>query len=396
MVELAENCHVLVVDDEESVVTVVTDILSSTGYSILPAYSGGEALDIFTTNKVDLVITDIRMGGMDGFELMKRLKLVDPSIHVIVMTGHDSYDTVLKTLQAGAYDYLQKPLDNHASLLAAVDRAQSSAKLQHENTQLMLQLEGSHEKLSKANRRLVEVNHKLKRLAATDTLTLLFNRRYFDQVLKRETDRRNRYKLPLSVVLLDIDFFKQVNDKYGHEAGDNAIKQVALTLSECARTADIVARYGGEEFAVVLPQTNPANATIFAERARAAIEDLDFELNPETSIKLTISLGVTGVNATDPAVTLQDLMLKVDSALYQAKDNGRNCYVLSNITEDKNGTEQEDNSKEEVNSQEEATSEEATSGEEATSQENAGEENESPDDNSANDDDIDNSTQQAA
>ena len=89
--------------------------------------------------------------------------------------------------------------------------------------------------------------------------------------------------------------------------------------SECARTADIVARYGGEEFAVVLPQTNPANATIFAERARAAIEDLDFELNPETSIKITISLGVTGVNATDPAVTLQDLMLKVDSALYQAK-----------------------------------------------------------------------------
>ena len=86
MVELAENCHVLVVDDEESVVTVVTDILSSTGYSILPAYSGEEALDIFTTNKVDLVITDIRMGGMDGFELMKRLKLVDPSIHVIVMT----------------------------------------------------------------------------------------------------------------------------------------------------------------------------------------------------------------------------------------------------------------------------------------------------------------------
>ena len=182
MVELAGKGHVLVVDDDETIVTIVEEILGGAGYETLPAYDGEQALDIFATNKVDLVITDICMDGMDGFELIKRIKLVDSTTNIIVMTGYDSYDTVLKALQHGAYDYLQKPLDNNAALLASVDRAHSSANLKYENNQLLLQLENSHEKLSKANRRLVEANHKLKRLAATDTLTLLFNRRYFDPV----------------------------------------------------------------------------------------------------------------------------------------------------------------------------------------------------------------------
>jgi len=326
MTELGTQGHILIVDDDESILEIVSAILSEADFQVLTAGSGEEALDIFATNKVDVLVTDICMNGMDGFELMSRVRLVDSTVNMIVMTGHDSYESVLKALQGGAFDYLQKPFDNHPALVAAVTRAYSNAKLMRENTQLLLQLEHSHEKLSKANRRLVEVNHKLKRLAATDTLTLLFNRRYFDQALRRETDRRNRYQLPLSVVMLDIDHFKAVNDEYGHEAGDNAIKQIAVALTECARTADIVARYGGEEFVVVLPQTNPVDAEVFAERARSMIEKKKFELGNGIDINLTISLGLSGVSANDGIVTVSDLLKSADKALYLAKKNGRNRF----------------------------------------------------------------------
>lgn len=329
MPEREAKGHILIVDDDETIINVVSTLLQEQGYSIYPALSGAEALEIFASEKVDLVITDICMDGMDGFELMKRLQLVDSSINVIVMTGFDSYDKLLTALQLGAYDYLQKPLDNHTGLVAAVDRAYSNAVLTRENRQLVLQLENSHEKLSKANKRLVEANQKLKRLAATDGLTLLFNRRYFDQILQREADRRNRYKLPLSIAMLDIDHFKLINDTYGHEAGDNALKQIAAIITECARTADIVARYGGEEFVIVLPQTDAESATVFAERVRSAIENADFDLLNNVKAKLTVSLGIAGVQATDDAVSAQSLIAKADRALYQAKEMGRNRFELA-------------------------------------------------------------------
>jgi len=326
MATVSDKGHVLVVDDEETVVIVVCGILEEAGYTTLQAGSGEEALDIFAINKVDMVITDVRMGGMDGFELMKRLKLIDKHLNVIVMTGYDSYDTVLKALQSGAYDYMQKPLDNHTELLAAVDRACSSSRLIRQNAQLLHELESSHTQLSRANRGLVEANHKLKKLASTDTLTLLFNRRYFDQVLRREVDRRNRYKLPLTLVMIDIDHFKEINDTHGHEAGDNALRKVASIIADCARTADIVARYGGEEFVVILPQTDPENAVVFAERARAAVDAEELELD-DVKINLTISLGVAGTYAQGGSTDPQTLINIADKALYEAKADGRNRYV---------------------------------------------------------------------
>lgn len=323
---LSEKGQVLVVDDEEAIVTIICDVLERAGYSTLTACSGEKALDVYTENQVDLVITDIRMGGMDGFELMRRLKLIDKDLNIMVMTGFDSYETVLKALQAGAYDYMQKPLDNHPELVAAVDRACSSAKLLQENTKLIRELAGSHAKLTQANRNLVEANHKLKRMASTDSLTLLFNRRYFDQAIAREVARRNRYSLALSFVMIDIDNFKQINDNYGHEAGDSALKKVASVITDSARTSDIVARYGGEEFGVVLPQTAPANAEIFAERARSALEAECFFV-AEDKIQLTISLGISGVTAKGDTIDTKILISAADKALYEAKETGRNCYV---------------------------------------------------------------------
>ncbi len=330
---LQDKGHILVVDDEEAIVTIVRDVLTQAGYHTIGALSGEEALDVFSVNPVDVVLTDVRMGGMDGFELMRHLAMLDSSLNIIVMTGFDSYETVLQALQSGAYDYMQKPLANHAELVATIDRACSSARLVKENAKLIKELAGSHAKLSESNRALVELNHKLKKMASTDSLTLLFNRRYFDQVVSRELARRNRYSLAMSLVMLDIDNFKDINDTYGHKVGDQALRKVAAVINDSARTSDIVARYGGEEFGVVLPQTEPQNAVIFAERTRAAIENEVFVIEDE-QINLTVSLGVAGATSACPSVDPGSLVAAADKALYEAKSDGRNRFVLAPSVED--------------------------------------------------------------
>ena len=327
MTAMSNRGHVLVVDDEETVVTLVCSLLAEAGYTTVTANSGEEALEIFKiNNNIDMAITDVQMGGMDGFELMKQLKLIDKNLNIIVMTGFVSYETVLKALQSGAYDYMAKPLDNHAGLLAAVDRACTSSQLLRENTQLIKELEASHARLSKANEGLLSANHKLQKLASTDTLTLLYNRRYFEQVLKREVDRRNRYKLALSVVMIDIDHFKEINDTYGHEAGDKALRRVASVITESARTTDIIARFGGEEFVAVLPETEPESAAVFAERTRATLEAEEFSIDGH-EIKLTMSLGVSGITASGDFADPETMIKIADKALYAAKNGGRNRFV---------------------------------------------------------------------
>lgn len=341
---IPDKGHILVVDDEESIVNIVRDVLEQAGYNTYKALSGEEALDVYSVNPVDVVLTDIRMGGMDGFELMRHLKLLDKDLNIIVMTGFDSYETVLQALQSGAYDYMQKPLENHTELVATIDRACSNARLVKENGKLIRELASSHTKLSEANRSLVEANHRLKKMASTDSLTLLYNRRYFDQVVSRELSRRNRYSLAISLVMLDIDNFKEINDTYGHEAGDDALKKVASVINASARTSDIVARYGGEEFGVVLPQTEPANAIIFAERTRVAIAAESFTLKNGEEINLTISLGIAGATPKCGTIEPKTMIAAADKALYEAKNNGRNCYVSAPAFEELDDEQADDQS----------------------------------------------------
>jgi len=321
-----KSCHALVVDDESAITDIVGEVLEQQGVTVSKAESGMEALEIFTEQVIDVVLTDIRMEGMSGFELMKRIQLLDPAVKVIVMTGYDSYDMVLRALQAGAYEYLDKPLENHQAIVSSVTRAYENALLYRENQQLMERITVSNNKLSIANKRLVQLNKKLKHLAITDSLTQLYNRRYVDQVMRREAQRRNRYHDPLSVIVLDVDNFKKFNDTHGHDGGDQALKVVGNALTNCARNTDIVGRYGGEEFVVVLTKTPPENARIFAERVRREIEKQDVEMEGGSG-NITVSIGIAGVDSNDEAIEGKALLINADNALYSAKANGRNCVV---------------------------------------------------------------------
>ncbi len=319
---------ILVVDDDHSVTDVIKEMLEAHGCSVLTAYSGEQALELYARNPIGLVITDIQMGGISGFELITRLRLVDTTVKVIVITGNDTYESVLKSLQHGAYDYLKKPLQDSRTVIAAVERAKESTILQRENTALMMELRKSHRSLEEANKNLRSVNQKLKKLAATDSLTLLYNRRFFDQVAKREIDRRNRYQSELSIILIDVDHFKAFNDTYGHAGGDQALKHISKLLVDCARATDFVARYGGEEFIILLPQTSPANAVVFAERVRRVMAKTPLVLGTTTT-PITISMGICGTGNTSTFISLKAMFASADKALYQAKREGRDRHVVA-------------------------------------------------------------------
>ena len=165
---------------------------------------------------------------------------------------------------------------------------------------------------------------KLSRMAHIDRLTLLYNRRYFDDALARESERARRYEQPLCLLLLDIDFFKKVNDVHGHQKGDLVLSEIASVISDNIRMNDIAARYGGEEMAVILPETDMDNALVCAEKLRSAIEG---ESEERSGLKITVSVGVSSYIPGEKAV--EELIGRTDSALYEAKQNGRNRVAYS-------------------------------------------------------------------
>lgn len=328
------SCHALVVDDDDAITEIIREVLEQQGITVSTASNGVQALEVFAEQIIDVVLTDIRMEGMSGFQLMKRIQLLDPAVKIIVMTAHDSYDMVRRALQAGAYEYLDKPLKKHDAITSAVIRAYENVLLYRENANLVERVSISNDKLSIANKRLVQLNKKLKQLAITDSLTQLYNRRYIDQVMRKEAQRRNRYQDPLSVIVLDVDNFKNFNDTHGHDGGDHALKVVSDSLTSCARGTDVVGRYGGEEFVVVLTKTSPYNARIFAERLRQQIESQVVQIG-EKSGQITVSIGIAGIDEKDVAIDGKTLLINADYALYEAKHKGRNCVVHFDDIQDK-------------------------------------------------------------
>ncbi|MBF0303021.1 MAG: diguanylate cyclase [Desulfamplus sp.] len=320
---------ILIVDDERFNLNVLKDLLDSE-YDIMAAKSGAQALkQAATTPPPDLILLDIMMPAMDGYEVMARLKAdnITKEIPVIFISAMSEATDETKGLELGAADYITKPFS--PSVVMARVRTQLNLKwgLERER-QLNRKLSELNDILVHKNEKLHEINVTLKNIASIDGLTGIPNRRRFDEFLYIEWNRSMRQQTPISLIMMDIDFFKAYNDNYGHAAGDECLKQVAKTLFDSiGRKVDMVARFGGEEFVCVLPETDAAGARLVGERLRASVASLKLpHEHSAVSSCVTISLGAATMTAELGSLP-EILIQKADERLYKAKRGGRNRLV---------------------------------------------------------------------
>ncbi|WP_018123724.1 GGDEF domain-containing response regulator [Desulfovibrio oxyclinae] len=310
--------QILIIDDSETSQLLLTTILGNAGYSnIVSAYSYDEAHSILESCRskedcTDLVLMDINMPGVDGIQATRLLK-ADPAtedIPIIVVTGVEDEMRLQAAFSAGANDYIQKPV----SRVELQARVRSALKLREE-----MQMRHAREK------ELEELNAKLRKISSIDGLTGVGNRRWFDERFEQEWKRARRDRMPLSLLLIDIDNFKQFNDSQGHIQGDQCLRRVAAILQESTRrAADMVARYGGEEFVVVLPNTDSTGAKDVAEMIMKQLEGECIEHPDSPAAKyVTVSIGLATATP-DGSTGGESLIEAADNALYQAKDKGKN------------------------------------------------------------------------
>lgn len=308
----SETQRILVVDDNPDNVEIIDARLSSRGYSIERASNGQEALDQVAENPPHLILLDVMMPIMDGFEVSRRIKRDSslPYIPIILVTARGETQDKVEGLDAGADDYLTKPI-NFPELEARV--------------RSMLRIKKLQDELDYKNRELEEVNQQLRLLSITDGLTGLFNHRHVHELLHEEYERSKRNGEPMAVTMFDLDHFKQVNDTYGHPTGDVILSETSRILKDNAREIDMVGRYGGEEFIAILPGAGEESAAQFAERVRSAVEGNRYQDNDQ-EISMTVSVGLASAHAHE--LPHPDMLIKrADNALYDAKEAGRNRVV---------------------------------------------------------------------
>ena len=322
---MAQTERILVVDDEDTVRNVLYQVLSDDGHAVEAAASGEQALGIMDKESFALVITDIKMPGMTGLELLEKIKARYPDTQVIIITSHASLETAVSAIRHGAYDYLFKPFEDLDLISAAARRALEMVILTRENRRLMESLEKKNVQLQNANRILQD-------LACRDGLTRLFNHRYFQDVIHNEIHRAKRNGGVFSLLFLDLDHFKHYNDMHGHLEGDRLLRKVGEILLKSVRRSDIVARYGGEEFVVMMPATPKKNAAVMGEKLRRYIENFPFPGRESQPLKkVTVSVGIASFP--EDGAERPELVERADGAMYRAKKLGRNS-VWTAKTED--------------------------------------------------------------
>jgi diguanylate cyclase (GGDEF)-like protein len=293
---------ILLVDDVLANIKILSKALSNNHYIMLFALNGKKALELAVSDKPDLILLDIMMPEMDGYEVCQKLKNnpFTQNIPVIFVTAKDSPNDEAYGLGLGAVDYISKPI-NMVVLNARV------------KTHLLLQ----------------EKENQLLRLSKIDGLTGIPNRHYLDQWLKQSWYQTKRSQQAISIIMIDIDFFKLYNDHYGHIQGDQCLKQVARCLSsQITRSSDLFARYGGEEFICILTATELVGAVKIAENLRLQIENLNIpHITSLIDKHISISLGVASA-IPDNSSQEQSLIELADKALYKAKNLGRNQVVF--------------------------------------------------------------------
>ncbi len=298
------TASILIVDDDEAIKDSVEEFLNLLNYDVKSALNADKAIEILKTFNADIVLTDIMMQGMDGLELTRHIKRTSDA-DVMVMTGYSARHSYEDAVAAGASDFIFKPF-RFEELDLRIKRVLRESQLKKERAQLL---------------------RKMEKLAITDALTGLFNSRHFFSVIKTEIERHNRYSHPLSLLILDIDFFKKYNDAWGHLEGDKVLMRIGSIISSYLRAMDTGFRYGGEEFAILLPETRIKKACLVGERIKNRIAAHVFEPQKGTKVSITISIGAAELKENEKR---KDFIKRADQALYESKNTGRNkitCYA---------------------------------------------------------------------
>lgn len=309
---------VLIAEDTRAIRMIVAATVANAGHEPIEAGNGCEAVRAFKeSDGIDLIVMDAEMPEMDGFVATKTIREYDENdwVPIIFLSAHDEDDYIQRALDAGADVYLKKPI-NAVQLLGQIKALERIADMKS--------------KLSNLNVELKNVNRVLENMARLDGLTKIPNRRSFDERIDIELARCSRNQSPLSLMMCDIDCFKQYNDTYGHLAGDTTLQKVAKAIEgSFNRATDLVARYGGEEFVVLLPDTHVKEAYRMTEIMLGAVTKLGVPHKESVATDhVSISIGVASANG-DSALSKTELIERADQALYQAKETGRNKAVLS-------------------------------------------------------------------
>lgn len=314
---MATTVPILIVDDLPQNVLALEAVIADMEFEIVTAQSGNEALRQSLKHDFALILLDVQMPGMNGFEVARLIRSNPKTSHfpiIFVTAGMKDLLDQIEGYETGAVDYLMKPFEPVI--------LRSKVKVFKELYQQRKLIEKFYSNLEQiVEERTVELkeaNATISRLAATDELTGLANRRSFNESLSVSISAARRHNLPLSLIMIDIDHFKNVNDTLGHSHGDLILQAFARLLNQMIRTEDIAARWGGEEFTIILPHTACEAATALAERIRISFEQHSID---GISIDLSASFGVVELNEEDSA---EEFIKRADNAMYDAKESGRN------------------------------------------------------------------------
>lgn len=289
---------ILIVGDGSAIKESVEAYLKQLHYDVKRALNAKEALAILNTFDADLVLTDIIMQGMDGLELTRRIR-GSFRADVMIMAGYSAGYSYKKAAQAGASDFIFKPFC-FEELDLRIKQVLRDAEFKKKQKDLLNELE---------------------KLSITDALTGLYNSRHFFSQIETEIKRYNRYARALSLLILDVDFFKDYNDTFGHLEGDKVLNKTGRTINSCLRSMDTAYRYGGEEFAILLPETKLKKACIVGARIKDNIRSQVFEPEPGEKQSITVSIGVTELLKGED---FRSFICRADKALYKSKRTGRN------------------------------------------------------------------------
>lgn len=310
----SEDFLIMLVDDSPANLELILEILENNGYGTLIATSGKQALQQLEKVIPDLILLDLMMPNMDGFEVCQALKHSDRwrEIPVIFVTASHEDDHIIKAFEKGAEDYIMKPY-KYAEVLARVKTHLHLHRAKDELEQALIDKEILIKRLEK--------------LALTDELTKILNRREIFRLAEEEFDRAKRYGNRFALISLDIDFFKSINDNYGHGVGDQALVIFTETCQANIRNNDRFGRVGGEEFLLLLPEADRAQAQATAARLNEEVENIAIAIDNDEVLQFTVSAGITLFSPEDES--LDQIISRADQALYAAKEQGRNRFCFN-------------------------------------------------------------------